>query len=268
MLVAKLNGHRVEATGAARGLGYRCPGCEGDLVLKQGPIVIAHFAHKPPTSCEWASAETIAHLQAKRLMANALRGRGLKAEVEFIVDTLPGDRRADVMTWRPDGQMVAIEFQHTPISLSEIERRAFSYARANIAQIWIPFLNSTAWRKGTRAEGGYSVRRYSPQSFEKWVHGLHAGYGMWMYDPKEQHFWHARLHPHEVYVEESSWYGEGGEERSAGGYYRTSKRYRDLALRGPFQLDAVRISLNTRFASSLPPHRWPAGKIGYFTKPR
>lgn len=135
MLVANLENKRIDAVIAQRGPEYRCPECDGIVVLKKGRKVIAHFAHKPPTDCSWATGETRAHLEAKLLVANALGKRGLKAEVEFVVNALPGDRRADVMAWSPKGLQITIELQHTPIGLDEIEKRASSYARAGIAQI-------------------------------------------------------------------------------------------------------------------------------------
>ncbi|MCI0365536.1 MAG: hypothetical protein L0219_16865 [Phycisphaerales bacterium] len=138
MLVASLNGERVEAESAERGLAFVCPNCKRPVILKRGPIVIAHFAHKPPTDCSWARGETKAHLDAKKLFRDTLAVRGLRAEVECVVPSLPDDRRADVMVWSPKGARLAIELQHTSLNLEDIERRAFSYAHAGIAQLWIP----------------------------------------------------------------------------------------------------------------------------------
>lgn len=112
MLVANLGGMRIDSASAKRGPEYRCPKCSGIVILKQGRKVIEHFAHKPPTDCSWATGETRAHLEAKALVQAALTGRGLKAEVEFVVNTLPGDRRADVMAWSPKGLQIAFELQH------------------------------------------------------------------------------------------------------------------------------------------------------------
>ncbi len=130
MLVASLHGVRIEAEAATRGEDYRCPNCNGELILKQGRKVIHHFAHKPPTDCTWASGETRAHRDAKKLVAEGLRRRGLTAEIEHVVATLTGDRHADVMAWSETGQSLAFELQHTSISLDEIEQRASSLMHA------------------------------------------------------------------------------------------------------------------------------------------
>ena len=266
MLVAEHQGKRVEAAGAERGPNYTCPRCKGVVILKLGRIVISHFAHKPPTDCTWAKGETRAHLEAKKLIRDSLVARGRRAEMEYIVVALPGDRRADVMTWSPNGMQVAFELQHTSIGLNEIEKRAFSYAREGIAQIWIPFIGAPAWRTAEpHGVGRMFIEKYSPRPFEKWVHGLYGKEGMWMYAPHDKTFWHAKLVGHQTYVEESSWFETGGEERSAGGFYRWSKRYRELSLSGPHSINNLRINIQNRKAVSLATYNWPSGKIASLT---
>jgi competence protein CoiA len=263
MLVASLGDVRIDAVIAQRGPEYRCPKCKGIVVLKKGRKVIDHFAHKPPTECSWATGETRAHLEAKLLVASALTGRGLKAEVEFVVNTLPGDRRADVMAWSPKGLQIAFELQHTPIDLNEIERRASSYARAGIAQIWIPFLKASVWNEGQPRAGGWFVERYSPRPFERWVHGFNGKRGMWMYDPAAKEFWLGSLARHKIYVEETSWYSEGGEENSAGGFYRWSKRYKELKLEGPYKAENLLIKVERRRAFATKEYSWPDGRVAH-----
>src|SRR5262245_43545995 len=99
MLVAEHQGVRVDASDATRGADYVCPWCKGIVIFKPGRKVISHFAHKPPTDCTWASGETRAHLEAKKLVADILTARKLRAEIEHVVPSLSGDRRADVMVW-------------------------------------------------------------------------------------------------------------------------------------------------------------------------
>lgn len=267
MLIASLNDERVEAESAERGLAFVCPSCKRPVILKRGRIVIAHFAHKPPTDCSWAKGETKAHLEAKKLFRDTLAGRGLRAEVEFVVPALPNDRRADVMVWSPKGAQLAIELQHTSLNLEAIERRAFSYAGADMAQIWIPFLRSAIWKDAERrsggADGNYVIERYPARPFERWIHGLQKG-GAWFYDPTRKALWRGRFTGSEIYVEESSWYEEGGEERYAGGFYRFSKRWRKLTLWGPYELGQVKIKIDRRNAWSKAHYRWPGGRVGKF----
>jgi competence protein CoiA len=170
------------------------------------------------------------------------------------------------MAWRSDSQMVAFELQQSPVPLSEIEARAESYARAGIAQIWIPFLRSNYMEKAKLELGGLLIERYPARPFERWVHGLHGDNGMWMYDPKSKSVWLSFMKPTQLYVQESSWYGEGGEEMTSGGRYYDSKRYCDLNLFGPFQLSKLMIRLTKRESFRSPIYNWPRAKIASFVR--
>jgi competence protein CoiA len=166
------------------------------------------------------------------------------------------------MAWSPDGLQLAFELQHTSIGLEEIEKRAFCYACEGIAQIWIPFLRASELKAAEpHGAGRMFIEKYSPRPFEKWVHGLFGKDGMWMYAPHDKTFWHARLAGHQIYVEESSWFEAGGEERTAGGFYRWSKRYRELTLSGPHSINNLDIKIGTRKAASLAGYNWPAGRF-------
>lgn len=125
--------------------------------------------------------ETRAHMESKIVVADALRARGLRAELEFVVDPMPGDGRAGIMVWSPNGKQTAFELQHTPIGLDEIERRAGSYTRAGIAQIWIPFIKPNIWTDGyNRSLNEFSVEKYTPRHFERGAHSLNCKKGMWV----------------------------------------------------------------------------------------
>jgi Competence protein CoiA-like family len=265
MLVALIEGNRITAAAAQRGGVFVCPSCNKALVLKKGRVVVHHFAHKPPILCNWARGETLAHLEAKRVVHEALMARGVRAELEFSFETMPGDRRADVMAWSPKGQMIAIELQHTAISADETAERAFAYARAGAAQIWISFLPPSVWKEALdKGDGTWLVRRYAPKQFELWIDGLTAKSGRWTYDPLTKQFWLVKMAQHEVYEDETIWYAPGGIEHYRAARTKVSKKYRDLVLTGPFQLDGLRIALRRRKAFTTRAGRWPAGAIANF----
>ena len=264
MLVADLLGKRTLAKNADRRPDYVCPNCRNAVILKAGRQVVWHFAHKPPTDCNWAKGETREHLEAKQHFLEEFRSREIRAEVEFIVNTLPGDRRADVMLWSPNNRRFAIELQHTNLSLEDIEARAQSYARAGIAQIWIPFLHRSVFEKAELCSGGLLIERYAPRPFERWVHGFHGKNGMWMYAPHTNELWHGFMVGHQRYVQESNWYEAGGEEMTAGGYSRWSKRYKDLTLHGPYSLSMLRLTKMRRRGASLSHYSWPDADLAYF----
>lgn len=269
MLVAALNGNRIEAKSTERGLGYICPNpeCKGPVILKRGRIKIAHFAHKPPTDCTWAKGETPAHLEAKKFFRDAFVSRGLRAEVEFVVPSLPSDRRADVMVWSPSGAQAAIELQHSNISIEEIEKRSFSYAREGIAQAWVPFLRPKVMAEAERRKGGDDgdmfIEKYPARPFERWAHAFHLR-RLWFYDPKQKALWRGRFNRHEIWKEESSWHSSEGEEMFAGGFYRVAKQWKELTLWGPHSFEQVRIKFKPRKTWQTDRYRLPAGRIAYF----
>ena len=267
MLVAALNGNRIEADIAERGLAYVCPECERPVILKRGRIKIAHFAHKPPTDCTWAKGETQAHLESKKLFRDSFVSRGLRVEVEFVVQSLPNDRRADVMVWSPSQVRAAIELQHSNIGIEAIENRAFSYAREGIAQAWIPFLKpkymAQAERQRGGSEGDFLIRRYPARPFERWAHAFHRK-RLWFYDSKQKKLWRGRFKSHEIWVDYSYRYSMEGEEISVGGYSYVSKRWKELTLWGPYTVDQIRLKIERRDAWRTSLYRVPAGRVARF----
>jgi len=63
MLVAKRVSDNAEvvATEVARGPEYRCPdpACTQLVIIRKGPQVIHHFAHRPDASCVYGRAKVL-----------------------------------------------------------------------------------------------------------------------------------------------------------------------------------------------------------------
>jgi competence protein CoiA len=216
-------------------------------------------------NCNWASGETRAHLNAKQVLADGLRQLGWPAEIEFTFETLTGDRRADVAICNAQNDYIAFELQHTSISLDEIERRAFSYSNANIIQLWIAFLKPSIWNKALfRGGNEWFIEKYVAPPFERWIHGLHMGDGMWMYDQRDGTFWHVKQSTHMIDVPYSSWYTQGGEEQSAGGFSKPSKKWKNLTLNGPYRITELNVFVKRRSAKTLSIYNWPAGRVARF----
>lgn len=269
MLIANQKGRRIEASEAEKGLGYWCPNCKDGVVLKKGRIVAHHFAHKPPVKCIWGKGETHAHREAKRLFQEEFIRRGLRAEVEHEVASLPDDRRADVVVWSPGGERFALELQHTPIDYENLEHRTRSYIRAGVRVVWVPFLRPKMFEEavpiGPKKDGDFLIEKYAARPLEKWVHGFNFG-EYWMYDPSRKALWKAKLAKHEIHAKVSVWYDADGNENHTGGYTKTSKRWRELTLWGPYRLDQVRIETVSRPATEMGNHRYPGGKVGKFVE--
>jgi hypothetical protein len=264
MLVGWTGSERIDAAAALRGTSYFCPSpeCGGALILKKGRKVAAHFAHKPPFNCTWAHGETLAHMLAKAAFCNAALRRGLRAELEHNVGFLQAvDRRADVMVWSPSGRMVAVEIQHTNISIADIEARAFSYAAHGVAQLWVPVAKRDFWKNAKPvSDGVWKIEKYAPHEFEKWISGLNMGREYWIFDPETGQILIATLKVHRLFREGSRFYQEADEVFNDS-YYHRSKRFRELIVQGPFELDRFRIKLTARKSFARGACKWPSGYI-------
>ena len=263
MLVASHENHRIEAFAASKGLKYFCPNCKSEVILKQGRIVIHHFAHKPPTSCAWAMGETREHLLAKKVIRDAYRARGYVAEFEVEVLSGAGDRRADVLLTNPSGSSVAIEIQHTPILYDAIERRTVGYLAAQVPVIWIGIISKKMKEDAAAAPHGLQIEQYVIRPWEKWAHAYYYK-ELWYIDPDEQLMWKGEISDYMIYVEGTSWYSQEGEEQSAGGYSRRSKKWRTLDLIGPTPLQTVGIGFKTRKEWQSEIFSLPGGRIAHF----
>lgn len=267
MLVAHFNGQRIEADEAEKDPEYTCPNCRKIVVLKKGRIRTHHFAHKPPVNCAWGKGETHEHREAKKLFKETFIRRGLRAEVEYEVASLPDDRRADVVVWSPQGQAYAIELQHDHINYDNLEHRTQSYLNAGFRVIWVPFLRPKLWEEAEKLEpsedGNYRISRFPARPLERWVHGYWFG-KFWMYDPSTQAMWQAHMDKHQIYREPSEWYDQDGNYQTAGGDWYISRRWKELTLWGPFTLDQLKIRPMKRQASDMGNHRYPGGVIGRF----
>lgn len=105
---------------------YTCPACGEPVRLRAGEINAAHFAHLPGTICVdyWNYDMSEWHLRMQEKFDEQYR--------EVVVKHNGQTHRADILK---DG--VVIEFQHSPISYSEIRARNEFYTRAGYKVAWI-----------------------------------------------------------------------------------------------------------------------------------
>jgi hypothetical protein len=62
---------------------FFCSRCRDEAILKQGPIKIPHFSHKPPVTCEYGRGESEKHRQCKMAIYNGLKEQRRFREVEI-----------------------------------------------------------------------------------------------------------------------------------------------------------------------------------------
>lgn len=195
---------------------FHCSSCHAEVVLRKGRIRIHHFAHKPPVTCARGQGETEEHHRAKLAIYEALQNAPNVTGVEIEKDL--GTAVADVYAII-SGRPVAIEVQRSNLSVATITSRTATYRALGVAVLWVGLPTDHL-----------DDERYSPTAWEKWCHA--AYFGRVYYWESGETLTPVHFNPHEIYVEPRSWFESGGNEQSAGGYYRTSKRYRTPA-RGP-----------------------------------
>jgi competence protein CoiA len=188
---------------------FTCSLCRREVILRKGKIKVHHFAHKPPVMCSLGAGETEAHHQAKLAIYDALRTEPHVTDAELEKNL--GGSVADVYACI-SGVPVAIEIQRSSLTVSEIVSRTEKYHRLNTAVIWVGLPTVDL-----------SSQRYTPRAWEKWCHA--AYYGRVYYWESGQILRVVHFDPHFIHVQSSTWY-QDGQEQSAGGYDRISKRWR------------------------------------------
>ena len=214
MLVAKRvkDAARVVASEEERDAGpWICPSCSVQVALKKGTIKVHHFAHYPPVSCEYGVGESDEHRQCKTAIYEALRSAPTASKWELERDL--GSVRPDVSGYI-GSTPVAIEVQASELRLERIAQRTSEYHAKGIYVLWLGLWHSRLLDK-----------RFSPAAWEKWLHALY--FGRVYYWSSGAHVAPVHFDKHMLYVKEREWYDEYGDEQQAGGYEKTSKRFRE-----------------------------------------
>jgi competence protein CoiA len=141
---------------------FYCPACRKQLILKQGRKVVAHFAHRPDSDCEYTNeGESEEHRLAKREIRQALlRAPGV---TDVRLERYLQEVRPDV-SFVVNGELVAIEIQLSLLSPAKIEWRTTEYARKNIAVLWMPSFSMELFDS-----------RYAPKDWERYLHAMYYG---------------------------------------------------------------------------------------------
>ncbi|MFR3236784.1 MAG: competence protein CoiA, partial [Streptococcus thermophilus] len=114
MLIAKnQKGLLVSAleNGLNREETYRCPGCQGIVLLRQGKVICPHFAHKSLQDCQFFSEnESAQHLSLKATVYQSLDNHGERVCIEKVLPEL--GQIADLFV----GDSLALEVQCSRLS--------------------------------------------------------------------------------------------------------------------------------------------------------
>jgi Competence protein CoiA-like family len=256
MLTALLDGERIYAGCAARGPDYACPGCRRNVILRKGQIRIHHFAHEPGQSCAWGEGETEDHLEAKSKLYEAFVNRSLRAEAEWEVPSLGGDRRADVFIWEMAAGPVALELQHTPILPEAMVTRTKAYMAAGVAPIWIPFVDLP--------EGISSIiENYRPKPFERWISA--SGFGeIWYWSPRHAALFKGTLEPSMTWRKGHVWEDAHGFREEVPGQFVKQEGVMTLRLEGPYDPSTIGLRRFWRKPARFGRYDLPGGPAASF----
>jgi competence CoiA-like predicted nuclease len=129
------SGIRTLASIAHKEIGYSCPICHKDVILKQGPIKIHHYAHYPESDCENAG-ESYRHIEIKAQLAQYAEKEGIEITANNF--EVPFDRRrADIFFVHPIFGRIVFEVQTSPISVNELLNRTCEYRLfSNVAWVF------------------------------------------------------------------------------------------------------------------------------------
>lgn len=104
---------------------YFCPMCDGEVRLRKGQIRAKHFAHVSIEDCDSFSSEMSEwHLEWQQRFPEECR--------EVVLEANGEKHRADVRY-----HDIVIEFQHSPISKEEFERRNAFYTKVARQLVWV-----------------------------------------------------------------------------------------------------------------------------------
>lgn len=114
---------------------FRCPVCHEKVYLKKGKLKIAHFAHQKNSDCSsYSEGESIEHLQGKLDLYEWIKNTGVQVELEVFLSEIK--QRADIL-FVHNKDLIAVEFQCSPLSIEEVCKRTRGYHSIGIKVIWI-----------------------------------------------------------------------------------------------------------------------------------
>lgn len=119
---------------------YHCPTCHNKLVIKRSRAGKMFFAHQRNSAN--LHGETIEHQEGKRQIFEWAHSNGWHPRLELYLSEI--DQRPDVLI-TVNNQRIAIEFQCSPLTLAQIEKRNNGYQSQNIKVYW--FLGKRYRRK-------------------------------------------------------------------------------------------------------------------------
>ncbi|AIM25663.1 competence protein CoiA [Melissococcus plutonius] len=110
---------------------YLCLACKQPVIIKNGSVKLAHFAHQSKKFCEFFSErETKEHLLLKEIMVRWCKKEGLIYQLECYLPTIK--QRPDLLIGN-----IAVEIQCSPLSIERLKERTKAYQENGYIPWWI-----------------------------------------------------------------------------------------------------------------------------------
>lgn len=134
---------------------FSCPGCKQQVLLKQGLIRKAHFAHLRQAACtSFSEAESAEHLELKQLFQEW--GTFYREEFQLEKPLPELAQRADLCC-----DKLAVEIQCSPLSIKRLAKRHQGYQRQDYQDWWL--LGTKLFQKKKLSYLQKGLLYYSPQ---------------------------------------------------------------------------------------------------------
>lgn len=118
---------------------FYCPGCQGQVRLKQGTILRPHFAHVSLKACQYGyENESAQHLELKSVLYRWLKHE-VSVEIEAILPEL--GQIADLLV----EEKLALEVQCSSLTIQRLQERTKAYQDQGIEVLWL--LGKDLWIK-------------------------------------------------------------------------------------------------------------------------
>lgn len=172
---------------------YFCPLCREKLIFRRGKKIQSHFSHTKTSKCQISTykRESKEHLITKKMLYDHFRKIG-DVQLEYIIKMSGSLQIADVYLANLN---IALEYQRSIITYSELEKRNLGYKRAGIKVVWLidikkfvkeykrnnnivyiqyaPFVdNFLNYHKGCIFFHGFDIEKNELVFYQLWSHGL------------------------------------------------------------------------------------------------
>jgi len=200
---------------------FYCPDTYEELIVRKCVDKIDHFAYKVRYSPIVTKPETELHKACKHEILKSLTEMFPEGKWEVERQTFKENKEKGLKRVIPDisGRNTAsncpiiIEIQASFLSISQIIQRTLEYSKRGAFILWVIPLKQPL-----------GTDNFRPRLFERFLHQMYYGRIYYWRPGLGRNVMPVHYDTAERYIEENTWYEEGGFERTEGGYFKSYRR--------------------------------------------